>query len=424
MKIAVVGSGISGLISALLLQQKHDVKVFEAASWIGGHAHTVPVQEQDKTLWIDTGFIVCNNKNYPNFIKLLDYLNISLQAISMSFSVKNEDSKLEYNGTSLNGIFAQRKNICNPKFWRMLSDISKFNNVAKSFAKSDDVDTTLEQFLEPLNLSASCINDYILPMTAAIWSNNSATAGQIPARFICEFYENHGMLNINQRPQWYSIPGGSATYITNLVDKLITKPQVNTKVHGVKCVANGVEVNLQDSAEVFDKVILATHSDQALRLLCNPTELEQNILSSIRYQQNSVILHTDTSILPENRRAWASWNYRVNQRSQEQGCTVTYNMNMLQNLAAYKVYCVTLNQEQSLNHELIISKFNYSHPAYDRAAIQAQHRHREISGVNNIYYCGAYWGAGFHEDGINSGLQVVKQIDKELFCAAPYILEQ
>lgn len=421
MKIAIIGSGISGLVAAMLLDKKYSVTVFEANDWIGGHVHTIPVLEQQRQLYIDTGFIVCNSVNYPNFLKLMQQLNISLQKTSMSFSVSAELDNLEYNGTSLNGLFAQRKNIVNPKFWRMLHGILKFNRAAKIFAIDGDPSISLQQFIQPLGLSIECVNYYLLPMVGAIWSNDMQTAMCTSAKFLCQFFNNHGMLNVNDRPQWYSIPGGSHVYVSALVKLLSQAPIINSPVIRVQRKNDKVLIKLANEQLEFDKVIIATHSDQALKILSDPSFAELDILSKIRYQENSVILHTDSAILPKNKRAWASWNYRVIPNDFNQ-CIVTYNMNMLQNLEAKQTYCVSLNQEMYINPDKIIQKFTYQHPVFDVAAINARAEFSQISGVNNTYYCGAYWGYGFHEDGMNSGLKVVKQIDKELFCTTPYIL--
>ena len=422
MKVAVVGSGISGLTVALLLSKKHDVKVFEAADWIGGHTHTIPIKEDNTTIWIDTGFIVCNNVNYPNFLQLMKYLDVSLQKTTMSFSVRSDEVDLEYNGTSVNGLFSQRKNIINPKFWSMLKDITKFNSLAKKFVSLGFSEITLEDFIAPLKLNRFCLEYYLLPMVSAIWSSTMQEILKMPAWFVCHFLDNHGMLNINDRPQWYSILGGSHVYVNKIIGLLKNKIATSCPVKSIHRDEAGVKLIALNQEEIFDKVVIAAHSDQALQLLADPSTEENQILKNIRYNKNEVVLHADTNLLPKNRRAWASWNYRV--RNQEkQSCSVSYNMNILQNLTTKKTYCVSLNQTDLINPSKIIAKFQYEHPVYDIVSQSSQKRLSEISGKNNTYYCGSYWGAGFHEDGVNSGLNVVKLIEEELLCVAPFILE-
>lgn len=422
MKIAIVGSGISGLTTALLLNKKHDVTVFEAADWIGGHTHTIPIQEDDETIWIDTGFIVCNDKNYPNFIKLMKLIDVTLQKTNMSFSVRAEKVNLEYNGSSINGLFAQRKNIVNPKFLFMIKDIFRFNRMAKKFISHGFSEMTFGDFIAPLSLKNFCIEYYLLPMVSAIWSSSVKEALKMPAWFVCQFLENHGMLNINCRPQWYTILGGSYVYVKKISTILKNRIQTSNPVKAILRIENGVQLLTLNQQENFDKVVIATHSDQALQLLADPSAAENEILSNMRYNKNEVVLHTDIKVLPRTPRAWASWNYHIKNK-EKASCLVTYNMNMLQNLNAKKTYCVSLNQTDSIEPSKILETFQYDHPIYDILSKNTQERLSEINGINNTYYCGAYWGSGFHEDGVNSGLNVVKQIDEELLCAAPFILE-
>ena len=423
MKIAVVGSGISGLTTALLLNKKHEVKVFEAANWVGGHAHTIPIEDGNTTLWIDTGFIVCNDKNYPNFIQLMKLIDITLQKTTMSFSVRVDEVNLEYNGTSINGLFSQRKNIFNPKFWSMLKDIINFNHQAKKLIHYPYTEITFGDFIAPLKLNSFCVEYYLLPMIAAIWSNSVKEALKMPAWFICQFLDNHGMLNINQRPQWYTIPGGSHTYVNKITSLLKNSIYTSMPVKTILRHERGVTVvSLKNEPENFDKVVIATHSDQALALLASPSVLENEILSKIRYHKNQVVLHTDTHVLPKNPRAWASWNYYI-KKQDAQSCFVNYNMNILQNLKSRKTYCVSLNQTDLIETSKILANFEYEHPIYDTFSKNSQERLFEINGKNNTYYCGAYWGAGFHEDGVNSALNVVKKIDEALLCIAPFTLD-
>jgi len=422
MKIAIIGSGISGLIAALLLQEKHDVTIFEAESWVGGHVHTIPVPENGKTIMVDTGFIVCNDRNYPNFTKLLKKLDVPLQETLMSFSVATADGSLEYNGTNINGIFAQRKNLISRKFWHLLGDIYKFNNSASKFILTNNTEISFGSFINNLNLSYACKAYYLHPMIAAIWSSKISVASKMPAMFLCKFFDNHGLLSIKNRPQWYTIAGGSQVYVDKIVTQLKNKPIINSPVYSIKRSKEYVEVSIKNDIFNFDKVIIATHSDQALKLLTDPSDLEKITLEKILYQKNEVTLHTDINLMPKSKRAWASWNYYVDPQ-QDKECVVTYYMNMLQKLNSEKTYIVSLNQDHRIDPSKIIGKYSYAHPIFDQKAIDSQANFSMISGVNKTYYCGAYWGNGFHEAGMNSGLRVVEQIDKELFCAAQYTLD-
>ena len=419
MRIAIIGSGISGLSAAYLLDKTHDVTVFEAEEYVGGHVHTVPVIENNETIWIDTGFIVCNPKNYPKFFKLMQELNVTLQKSNMSFSVNIIDKNLEYNGTSLNGLFAQRKNLLNLKFLQMLRDIYIFNKNAKQYAKNNKNELTLKQFVISLNLRKYFSDFYLAPMIGAIWSNDKHTALDMPALFVCKFLDNHGMLNVNDRPQWYCVEGGSHMYIKELTSRLKKPVLLNSRVTDVVREDNIVKLKINGNNQSFDKVIFATHSDQALKILGDPTMHESTVLSGLLYQKNGVVLHTDVSLLPTIKRAWASWNYKIINSIQDR-VSVTYNMNILQNLKTKKTYCVSLNQTDQIDPTCIIAKYTYDHPIYNYAAMQSQLQHEKISGVNNTYYCGAYWGSGFHEDGLNSGIAVAKQIAKDDICAAQF----
>lgn len=419
MKIAIIGSGISGLSAAYYLDSEHEITIYEAEEYIGGHTHTVPVYEGSNTIWIDTGFIVCNPKNYPNFLKFIDELSVSLQKSSMSFSVSSLVNGLEYNGTSFNSLFAQRKNFFNIDFLRMLKDIVAFNKEAKNLITADNYSLSLQQLINNLKLSNYFKNYYLLPMISAIWSNDQSAALLMPAIFVCRFLNNHGMLNINDRPQWYSICGGSHTYVKSIVSKIKAKILTNTPAINIMRTQSGVVIQTVNGSEIFDKVIIATHSNQALRLLQDPSKAESSVLSAMNYQTNEVVLHTDINLLPRNRQAWASWNYKILSLSQDKLC-VTYNMNILQDLNCSQTYCLSLNQTAQIDPTKILYKFVYSHPIYNNEMINAQSKYSSISGVNNTYYCGAYWGNGFHEDGLNSGLKVVEQIKEETRCAAQF----
>jgi predicted NAD/FAD-binding protein len=416
MKIAIIGSGISGLVAAYHLHRDNDVTVFEANDYIGGHTNTASVNLEGNSYAVDTGFIVFNDWTYPKFIQLLDELKVESQATEMSFSVRDEASGVEYNGHSLNTLFAQRKNLFRPQFYRMVFDILRFNRQAKSFdvqTSSDDerLDVTVGEFLDRNKYSNVFRTHYLLPMGAAIWSCPTGTFAEFPIRFVIDFYRNHGLLNIGNRPTWRVVSGGSKTYVSALTAGFKDNIRLNSPVSGVVRSTDGVTVSTSGGNETFDHVIFACHSDQALRILGDDaTETETSVLSAFPYTKNSVVLHTDESLLPANRLAWASWNYLVGEEN-DSSATVTYDMNILQQIDSPQTFCVTLNGESKIAPDRILAKYEYDHPVFtlDRAA--AQGRHRELLNVNKSSFCGAYWGNGFHEDGVVSALTVVNAIN-------------
>jgi predicted NAD/FAD-binding protein len=414
MKIAIVGTGISGLAAAYLLSSEHDIYVYESSDYVGGHVNTVSVSMDDADYEIDTGFIVYNDKTYPNFIKLMDRLGVSSQSTSMSFSVKCDKSGLEYNGTSLNGLFAQRINLVKPSFLSMVRDILKFNREAKSFLKESTEEITFGEFLKRGQYSSKLRENYAIPMASAIWSAKPKVIEDSSFRFFAEFFENHGMLNVEDRPQWQVIKGGSKQYVLPLIDSFKERIHLNSPVHKITRRPDGVEIiNKNGDSKIFDRVVIATHSDQALEMIENPTKNEREILGAIPYQKNIAVLHWDSSVLPNERRAWASWNYRRLVKPIEES-TVTYNMNMLQTLDSKRTFCVSLNMEDSIDPDKVIKKIIYHHPIYNTDSIAAQKRHQEIDGADRIHFCGAYWGFGFHEDGLKSALAVCQQFGKSL----------
>ena len=414
MKIAIVGSGISGLVTAYLLSQNHDITIYEAADYVGGHTNTVSVELNDKHHEVDTGFIVYNENNYPNFVKLLDKLNVPNQPTSMSFSVRCEKTGLEYNGTSVNKLFAQRLNLFRPSFYRMIKDILKFNRDAKQFLINEDFELTFEQFLEKGKYSSQLRDSYAIPMTSAIWSGSPSQVLNTPFFFIARFSENHGMLNVNDRPQWRVIKKGSRQYVTRLIKRFEDRIRLQCPVKRIARGKEGVEVSSSHGkTSQFDNVILATHSDQALKILENPSPAEIDILGSIHYQNNEAVLHWDDSLLPKRKLAWAGWNYHKT-RNPINGTSVTYNMNILQGIKSEATFCVSLNMTDRIDPAKIIKKFNYGHPVFSKNAIESQKRLGEINGVNRTYFCGAYWGSGFHEDGVNSALNVCRYFGKDL----------
>ena len=414
MKIAIIGSGVSGLTSAYLLSKEHTVHIYESQGYIGGHVHTLPVDLNGISYEIDTGFIVFNDKTYPNFNKLLNQINVVSQPTSMSFSLKCETKGLEYNGTSINGLFAQRLNFFKPSFLLMVKDILRFNRDAKVFLNSSFEEITFGEFLKRGRYSNSLKNDYALPMASAIWSAKSKVIENANFRFFAQFFENHGMLNLNDRPQWQVIKGGSKQYIVKLIESFKNNIRINSPVDKIIRKNEGVEVVFnKQQKKVYDRVIIATHSDQALKIIENPSYSEIKILSAIPYQTNLAYLHWDCSVLPKQKNAWASWNYFKPKKIRDE-TTVTYYMNMLQNLDMPKNICVSLNMEGHINPKKIFKKIIYQHPVFTSEAILAQKRHKEIDGVDKIHFCGAYWGSGFHEDGLNSALSVCKSFGRSL----------
>ena len=414
MKIAIIGSGVSGLTSAYLLSKEHTVHIYESQGYVGGHVHTIPVDLNGINYEIDTGFIVFNDKTYPNFNKLLNQINVVSQPTSMSFSVKCETKGLEYNGTSINGLFAQRLNFFKPSFLLMVKDILRFNRDAKVFLNSSFEEITFGEFLKRGRYSNSLKNDYALPMASAIWSAKSKVIENANFRFFAQFFENHGMLNLNDRPQWQVIKGGSKQYIVKLIESFKNNIRINSPVDKIIRKNEGVEIVFnKQQKKVYDRVIIATHSDQALKMIENPSYSEIEILSAIPYQTNVAYLHWDCSVLPKQKNAWASWNYFKPKKIRDE-TTVTYYMNMLQNLDMPKNICVSLNMEGHINPKKIFKKIIYQHPVFTSEAILAQKRHKEIDGVDKIHFCGAYWGSGFHEDGLNSALSVCKSFGRSL----------
>ena len=415
MKIAIIGSGISGLTSAYLLNRNHDITVFEANDYIGGHTHTHNIKIKDKEYAVDTGFIVYNERTYPNFIKLLDTLGVERQLSTMGFSVKSASEDYEYAGESLNSLFAKRSNIFRLGFLRMLYEMYRFGKKSDSTGLGLDVSITLGTYLRSENYSNEFINYFIIPMGAAIWSTPANKVLDMPAYFFIKFFYNHGMLEIINRPKWWVIKDGSSAYIKKIIKGFESKINLSSPIRTVSRLDNGIEIETANSKKplMFDAVVFATHSDQALGMLKDPTEKEKDILSSIPYQKNEVLLHTDSSVLPKRKLAWASWNYQLDSNP-ESPVILTYNMNILQGLDCDETFCVTLNDHQSVDKSKVLKKITYHHPLFTVKGIEAQKRKLEISGVNNTYYCGAYWQNGFHEDGVVSALEVCKHFGEQI----------
>ena len=413
MKIAVIGTGISGNVAAYHLNKHHDVTVFEANDYVGGHTHTHDVDWAGKSYAVDTGFIVFNEKTYPHFIALLDELGVASRPTTMSFSVKSEQGGLEYNGHSLNTLFAQRSNIFNLSFHRMIRDILRFNREAPLSLKNGDAEIGLGEFLRRGGYSQMFIDHYIIPMGAAIWSTDPEQMQEFPARFFIRFFHNHGLLSITDRPRWFVIEGGSREYVKPLIRSFEDRIRLKSPIESIRRFPTHVEIKpYNGEAEQFDQVFIATHSDQALAMLDDASGDESDVLGAIKYQENEAVLHTDHSILPRKQRAWAAWNYHLLAESQER-VALTYNMNILQGLDAPVQFCVTLNNSKPIHKRSIIDRITYDHPVYTPDSVAAQQRQQEINGVNRTYFCGAYWRNGFHEDGVVSALNALQHFDEK-----------
>jgi len=413
MKIAIIGTGIAGNVAARCLHRDHDITVFEGAAYVGGHTHTHRIELDGEVQHVDTGFIVYNDRTYPHFTRLLSDLGVASQESSMGFSVRNERTGLEYSGSTVTGLLAQRRNALRPSFLRMVADILRFNREApRSLARSAD-EIPLSELLDRGGYSRAFRDDYLIPMGAAIWSTDPTRMLAFPARFFVRFLHNHGMLTVNDRPVWRVVVGGSARYVERLVAPWRDRIRLDSPVREVRRVRNRVLVTALGTTERFDHVFFACHADDALRLLADPSPAERQVLSAFTFQRNEATLHTDTRLLPRARRAWAAWNYHVTPDS-EQRVTLTYNMNILQGLRSRRTYCVTLNRDESIDPRLIIRRLTYDHPLFTPRSVAAQERHREISGVARIHYCGAYWRYGFHEDGVVSALQAVRRFQERV----------
>jgi uncharacterized protein len=409
MKIAVVGAGVSGLVAAHLLSHEHEVTVFEAQDYVGGHTNTVRVDTAYETHWVDTGFIVFNDRNYPRFERLLRRLGVATQPSTMSFAVSDVHGDFEYASTSPNGLFAKRTHLATPWFHRMLADVLRFQREARALLWSDG-DPSLGDWLERGRYSRPFIDRLIVPQAAAVWSADPRQMWTFPARFLVEFFDNHGMLGLRDRPRWRTIAGGSHRYVDALVRAWRARLRLATPVASIARHPEHVAITPRGGdPERFDHVVLATHSDQALALLADPSDREHELLRAIPYQANEAVLHTDPRLLPRRRRAWASWNYHLLDQPTGKP-TVTYHMNRLQSLRAERELCVTLNRSEAVDPNHVIRTIAYAHPVYTGAGQAAQARHGEISGQNRTHYCGAYWGWGFHEDGVVSGERVARAL--------------
>ncbi len=426
MKLAIVGSGISGLAVAHTLAGQAEITLFEAGDYFGGHTHTVDVtlpnaQGTAVTHGVDTGFLVFNERTYPNLINLFEQLNVVTAKSDMSFSVKvpahGTDSELEWSGCNLNTVFAQRSNLLKPRFWRMLADLVRFNGLATGLAtagKDSELMQPLGDFLAQHRFSQEFRDWYFLPMIGCIWSCPTDQMLQFPVSTLVRFCHNHGLIQVTNRPQWWTVQGGARNYVEKIVAK-IGDVRLNSPVQLVERDEQGVRVITEGRAERFDKLVLATHSDQALALLRDASTDEREVLGAIRYQPNRAVLHTDVSVLPQRHAAWAAWNYQRTPSNQEsaQVC-LHYLLNRLQPLPWQQPVIVSLNPVTPIAPDKIIDQYNYAHPVFDLPAARAQKQVPQLQGQRHTYFCGAWTGYGFHEDGLKSGLGVARAVLQEI----------
>lgn len=413
MRIAIVGSGIAGNVVAYRLHAAHDITVYEAGGHVGGHSHTHSVEQDGQHYQVDSGFIVFNDRTYPNFISLLRELGVSAQESSMSFSVRDEASGLEYNGSTLNTLFAQRRNLLRPSFLGMVRDILRFNREAVAALAPSEGELPLGDLLARGGYGRAFVEHYIVPMGAAIWSTEPKSMLDFPARFFIRFLHNHGMLTVNHRPVWRTISGGSARYVEKLTAPFRARILLNTPVEWIRRPGGKPILKARGHEPMhYDAVFLACHSDQALGLLVDPSGPEREVLEAIPYQANEAVLHTDARLLPRRRRAWAAWNYHL-LRGKQQSVALTYNMNILQRLNAVRPFLVTLNRTDAIDPKHVIRRITYRHPLFTRACVAAQARQRELNGARSTYYCGAWWGNGFHEDGVVSALRALDHFERD-----------
>lgn len=411
-RIGIIGGGISGLSAAWLLQQQHEVRLFEAATVLGGHAHTVETPDPQGPVHIDTGFVVYNERNYPLLTRLFAELLVPTQPTDMSFSYSLQPGGIEYAGTDLNTLFAQRRNLLRPRFLKMVSDILRFNRLGKRLLAEQRVGAaTLGEFLAEHRFGSGFTEDYLLPMAAAIWSCPAATMRGFPVRGFLEFFRNHGLLDIEGRPQWRTVVGGSRAYVERLAQRLQPNTVRHSRVNEVRRTGGRWRVTTADGTDLFDSVVFACHADDALAMLTTPTPEQAALLGACRFQANRALLHTDTRLMPESRRVWASWNYLTQQQGVDEQCvSVSYYMNNLHRLERRRDYFISLNPWREPRPATVLGEYHWRHPVLDTAAVQAQTRLGDIQGLNGVYIAGAWTGFGFHEDGIRSAVDVARTI--------------
>ena len=404
MKIGVIGSGVSGLVSALTLQEKFEVSLFEKNSKLGGHSNTVTIEQESKKYSVETGFIVLNDKNYPIFTSLLKHLNIGVNNSSMSFSVSVDKGQFEYSSSYI-GLLGQTKNIIDPKYWGMLRDINYFYNNALKDVKDCPDNETLGQFLKRFNYSNKFIDYHLVPMTASIWSCPTKSILNFPIKSLLVFFENHKLLNIYNRPKWSTVNKGSREYVKKIQSLLKGKIYTNAKVNKISKSKEGIRVHYQDGIKTFDKVILACHADQSSEILIENFSEEANLLKDFKYQKNTSILHSDINFMPKRKSVWSSWNY-ITETGNSGNLSITYWMNELQGINSPKPILLSLNPKILPNPDLIYGQYSYSHPILDNNAINIQKKLSSIQGKNNLWFCGAWTGFGFHEDGVKSAVEI------------------
>ena len=409
LNIAIIGSGISGLTSAYILDKHHNITLFEKNDYYGGHTHTHTLTDGESEFNVDSGFIVYNENTYPNFISLLEKLNVESQISSMGFSVKSSDKDFEYSGNSLNTLFTQRSNIISPNFLGMIKSIIRFNKTAQLDMHDISKTLSLNAYLSKKNFPVFFTNNYIIPMAASIWSTSPNMILEMPAYFFINFFKNHGLLKIKDRPKWWVIKNGSKQYVEKIIKNLNGTLLLNSKINSINRTDDNVVVTYNGKRETFDKVILATHSDQSLSLLEDISNDEKKVLSKMKYQKNIAYIHTDENILPKRKNAWSSWNYLLGSKNDKK-VTLTYNMNILQSLKAKKTFCVTLNNCEQIDKNKIIKEITYHHPLFTAETIKSQSEKDLIDGKINTYFCGAYWSNGFHEDGVKSAIDVCEKL--------------
>jgi hypothetical protein len=409
MRIAVVGSGIAGLASAWLLSREHDVTLFEAASYFGGHTHTHEVEQHGKKYRVDSGFIVHNPRHYPLLTQMFDELGVASQPTTMSFSVHSEASGLEYNATTLDTLFCQRRNLASPRFIGMVRDLMRFYREAPAMLQYPDDTTTLGDYLERCGYGPAFRDEHLIPMASALWSSPPTQILAFPIRYLVQFMTNHQMMQLSDRPSWRVVRGGSSTYVQAMRERWSVRERLNCAVRSVRRRHGMVDIESAAGTESFDHVVMACHSDQCLALLSDAGERERDILGAIAYQANDTVLHTDARVLPVRRKAWAAWNAWL-PRDRDQACTVSYCMNLLQNIQSPEPFVVTLNRSQAIDPGKVLARMRYHHPVYTRGSVAAQARRHEIQGHRHTWFAGAYWGWGFHEDGMRSAVDVARSL--------------
>ena len=409
MKIAIVGSGIAGLGAAWLLSRHHEVVLFESQDRLGGHTHTHRVSQQGREYSVDTGFIVFNPENYPLLTRMFDELGVASQPTTMGFSVHDGASGLEYNATNLNAMFCQRRNLLSPRFLRMVSEILRFYRECPALLDVVGDGPTLGDYLSSRSYSELFVRDHLVPMACALWSSPSRRILDFPAKYLVRFMANHRMLQVQGRPGWRVVGGGSSTYISALQSSWQAAVRLGTAVRAIRREADAVVLSTSAGDEHFDQVVLACHADDSLALLSDPSADEASILGAMRFQDNDTVLHTDARMLPRRRAAWAAWNAYV-PAEPEAHCTVSYCMNLLQSIDSPDPFIVTLNRSHDIDPAKILARMNYRHPVYDHASVAAQGRRGDINGVRRTWFAGAYWGFGFHEDGLRSGVDVAREL--------------